>query len=316
MKRFPNIFILVLNWNGYKDTIECVESLQRLAYPNYEIVLIDNGSTDGSQNILKDRFKELTLIENEENLGFADGNNVGIKHALRHNADYIFLLNNDATIAPDALSYLVDFAEENTEIGLVGPKILFYNDPDKIWFAGGIVDLMTGVTHRGYGQRDDGKFDELAEVDYITGCALLIKSEVIRKIGLMSSEYYLLFEESDWCLRAKEAGYQLYYVPQARVLHKCSASFGGSRSLGIERAPSWIYYYSRNNFLLIKRHLHGHSHFKAYLYCLKRNLKWVDWRNSEQRLDRLLAIITGIVDFFLGKLGKRENLNFRKFWIR
>ena len=315
-KRYPKVFIIVLNWNGYIDTIECIESLQKLTHTNYEIILLDNGSTDGSQDILRERFKELTFIENGKNLGFAEGNNVGIMHALEAGADYVFLLNNDTTIAHDALDRLVAFAEENKEAGIVGPKILFYDDPETIWFAGGIIDFRKGSSHRGGGQPDYGKFDEVAEVDYITGCALLIKSDVIRKIGLMNPDYFLLFEESDWCLRAKEAGYKLFYVPKARVFHKCSASFGRTSSQNNTRPPSWIYYYVRNSFLLAKSHLVGIKRLRAYFFSLIRSFNWMAWSVSKQRFDRFFAAIAGIIDFFLGRLGRRESFNFRKFWIK
>ena len=314
----PKVFIIILNWNGKNDTIECIESVRNINYSNFEIIIVDNGSTDDSEKTIKKAFPDVIFLQTGANLGFAEGNNVGIRHALGVGADYIFLLNNDTTIEADAISHLVDFAEKNDGAGIIGPKILFYSEPKRIWFAGGIVDFEKGSSHRGGGRPDDGKFDEIVETDYITGCALLIKAGVIDKIGLMIPDYFLLFEESDWCLRAKKAGYKIFYIPKARVYHKCSTafSFGKSRAHKAARAPSWIYYYVRNNLLFIKRHLKGSVRRRAYVNCVKRSFKWLEWKNIEQRIDRLLAILTGFLDFSLRRFGRRDNLNFRRFWIK
>ncbi|MBW7957118.1 MAG: glycosyltransferase family 2 protein [Deltaproteobacteria bacterium] len=314
----PKVHLIILNWNGKKDTIECLESVGKLSYPNFETIVVDNGSSDGSVEAIKEKFPGLRLIETGENLGFAEGNNVGIRYALKNGAEYVFLLNNDTTIEPDALGHLVDFAEKDEKVGIVGPKILFYSEPGRIWFAGGIVDFDKGSSHRGGGRPDDGKFDEAVETDYITGCAFLIKAGVISEVGLMSPDYFLLFEETDWCLRARRAGYRIFYVPGARVYHKCSTSFsfGKSRAKRAARAPSWIYYYARNNLLLIKRHLSGIARLKAYLKCLKRNLRWLEWGSPEQRIERLFALLAGELDFLRGRFGKRDNLDFRRLWVK
>jgi GT2 family glycosyltransferase len=313
MKR-PKVHIIILNWNGKNDTLECLDSVTKLVYPNLAITVVDNGSSDDSVVVIRQKYRSLHLIETQENLGFAEGNNVGARYALEFGAEYILLLNNDTTIEPNAISYLIEFAEAHEEVGIVGPKILFYSQPKRIWFAGGIIDFDNGTSHRGGGRKDDGSFDEVVEVDYITGCALLIKAAVIEKIGLMMPDYFLLFEETDWCLRARNAGFKIFYVPAARVYRKCSTSFsfGKAHTHKQVRAPSWIYYYVRNSLLFTKRHLKGTARIRACVKCAKRSFKWLEWKTAEGRFRRLLAIVTGCLDFCLGRFGRRNTFNFWK----
>lgn len=307
----PRVSVVVLNWNGKNDTLECINSLSKLSYDNYEIVLVDNGSTDGSAEAFSSNRGAFVFLQNEDNLGFSEGNNVGIRDALARGSEYILLLNNDTVIDKNALTHLIQAAESNPDIGIVGPKILFYHDPERIWFAGGVLDFIEGSSHRGGGRLDDGSFDEAAEADYITGCALLIKAEVIKEIGLMSNDYFLLFEETDWCLRAKNSGYRILYVPEARVFHKCSASFGRSAKSNWVRPPSWVYYYVRNNLLLIRKHLSGTLRVKAFWSCLKRSFRWVEWGTKSGSKRRLLAVCIGIFDFVFGNYGKIKHNRIR-----
>jgi len=170
----PRVFIIILNWNNWLDTFECLESLKNNDYPNYEVVIVDNGSDEKPQSPNPD----IKIIYNKENLGFSEGNNVGIKYALEHGADYVLLLNNDTVVSNDFLSKLVKAAESNEEIGMVGSKIYFYDQKDRIWFAGGKVNwLYNKGTMRGYNEIDKGQYDlpEIQETDYLTGCCILVK---------------------------------------------------------------------------------------------------------------------------------------------
>jgi len=310
----PKVFIIILNWNGKQDTIECIGSVKHLDYPNFEIVVVDNGSTDSSEDAIKKKYPCVTIIQTGDNLGYAEGNNIGIRYAMEKDAEYVFLLNNDTIIENNALSQLVNFADKTSKIGIVGPKILLYHDQNVIWFAGGGIDFYSGLSHYGGGKKDDGTFDKEQETDYITGCALLIKSDVINTIGLMDRDYFLLFEEADWCIRARRSGFKLFYVPSARVYHKCSVSFGKIDEQYTTMPPLWIYYYVRNNFLFIKKNYSGRWIFKAYLYCIKRNLVWIKWKCKFQRWQRILSVLCGIFDFLLGRFGRmNESLLIRKY---
>lgn len=224
----PLVYILILNWNGKKDTLECLSSLKKIHYPNYRICLVDNASTDDSVGVFRATFSNIEIIENYENLRFAEGNNIGIRHALEHGADYVLLLNNDTKVDEEFLQQMVEVAEGDSNLGMVGPKIYHDDQPNLIWSAGGEIDFWKGkIAHRGLRQRNSENFDEIVEVDYLTGCALLVKKEAIEKVGLLDSSYYMYTEDADWCERTKRAGFKLFFAPGASVWHKLSSASGG-----------------------------------------------------------------------------------------
>lgn len=219
--RQPRVSIIILNWNSYEVTLDCLLSLRKIDYPNFEVVLVDNGSVDGSPEKLLANAPEIRLIRNPTNLGFAGGCNVGIRDALRRGTDYLLLLNNDTIVAPDFLSQLVHVTESDETIGAASPKVLFFDHPDRLNYAGG--------EHRrwrlfpkpfGLRQLDDGRYDKLREVSLLTGCAFLIKAEVVRKIGVLEEIYFHFYEDIEWSLRVVKAGYKAMYVPSAKIWHK------------------------------------------------------------------------------------------------
>ena len=241
------VFILILNWNGWQDTVECIESCQKLNYSDFRIVVVDNGSNDDSVAELRKHFPQLTLIETGKNLGFAGGNNVGIQYALDHGAEYVWLLNNDTIIDPEALAELLKVAESESSIGMVGSKILQYSEPDIIDFAEGRINFRTGVArHIGRGEKDIGQYDQSSETDYITGCSLFVKQEVFEKVGLMPEEYFLYYEETDWCLQARGQGYRICVSPHSKVFHKVHSST--QKTLG-----AFLYYITRNRLFFLEK---------------------------------------------------------------
>ena len=246
----PKVTIVIVNWNGWEDTVECLESLYRIDYPNYEIIIVDNHSQDDSVKRIKDysKGKELIIIENEENYGFAEGNNIGIQYALKNlNPKYILLLNNDTVVDVDFLKELINAGEKNTHIGILGPKIYYYIKPNVIWSAGCKISLKfaRGI-QIGSGEVDKSQYDDPKEVEYVSGSAFLIKTGVIDDIGLMDKKYFLYFEESDWTLRANQAGFKSLYVPTAKIWHKISRSGGGISK------PTGLYYITRNRWIFMK----------------------------------------------------------------
>lgn len=227
----PKVFIIILNWNGKEDTIACLESLKTLTYGNAVQVMVDNASSDGTADAVRVQFSSVEVIANQANLRFAGGNNVGIEYALRNSADYILLLNNDTVVAPTFLSELVQAAEQDPRIGIAGPKIYYYGEPKRIWFAGGKVEYWKGwVSHIGIRETDKGQYDTPRDVDYLTGCCMLVKREVIERIGKLDESFFIYGEDADWSLRAARAGYRLRYVPSSMIWHKVSASSGGNLS--------------------------------------------------------------------------------------
>ena len=219
---------IVLSYNGAKVVGACLESLFKSSYQNLEVIVVDNGSTDGTASLVRERFPRARLISTGKNLGFAGGNNIGIAAT---DADIVILLNDDTTIEPDAIDAIVRFAGSDPDVGIVGCKIL-YPDGKTIQHAGGAV-LPNGLTrHYGYGELDNGQFDRVFDVAYVTGAAIAIKREVLDRLGLLDAGYFpIYFEEVEFCERARRLGYRVVYLPRAVVYHYESqvtvkASFG------------------------------------------------------------------------------------------
>ncbi len=225
----PLVYGIILNFNGKPLLLETLASVKQITYSNFKITVVDNGSMDGSQAAMREQFPDVLLIENEKNLGFGEGNNVGIRYALQHGAEWVLLLNNDIAVAPDLLTHMMAVATSDAKIGIIGPKIYYHDQPETIWFAGGRINFWAGLTaHRGIREVDRGQYDRVEDADYLTGCAMLIRREALERIGMFDPIYFPAYsEDADLCVRARHAGYRLVYVPQARVWHKVSSSSGG-----------------------------------------------------------------------------------------
>jgi GT2 family glycosyltransferase len=250
-KTEASIAIVLLNWNNKRDTLACLQSLAKLEYDDHEVIVVDNGSIDDSVATIRQQFESVLVIETGANLGFSAGNNVGIAAALERGADYVFLLNNDTTVSPDILDRFLEVSQSLPQVGVLGAKIYFFDQPDRLWYAGAQWRRDTGrFVHRGIMQLDDRQsWNQVEETAYACGCALFIRARVLRDIGLLDPNYFLMWEETDLCFRARAKGYGCLFVPQAIVWHKVSASFGGV-------SPLWQYFYQRNRLLWLQRHLY------------------------------------------------------------
>lgn len=218
--RTPHVGVVVLNWRRPREILACLESVQAQDYPSYEIVVVDNGSANGSVAEIRHQFPAVQVIENGRNLGFAAGSNRGIGYLLQRDADFVLLLNDDAICAPDLLRLLIDRSQAEPEIGVLGPTI-FYADPPgtTIWSAGGAVDKLGHARHLDADELAGGPPPSARDVDYVTGCALLIRREVIEKIGGLDERFFAYWEEVEWCARARAAGYRVVHLPAGRVWH-------------------------------------------------------------------------------------------------
>lgn len=294
----PKVSIVILNWNGYDVTRECLISLSRIDYPNHEISIVDNGSADGSPDKLTEEFPGIAMIRNKANLGFTGGNNVGICRALEENADYVLLLNNDTVVAPNFLSELIHAGESDQRIGLLNPKILYFQPSDRIWYAGGSFNIWKGIaSHRGNREVDRGLYDLPEEVTFVTGCAFLIKAAVIRKIGLLDDCLFYTCEDTDWTIRSLKAGFKGLYVPSSVIWHK--------ESMDVKRNAGKAFrdfYNVRNSLLLARRHAKAY-HWPSFLFCLSMMVAYRTVGYSiGGEFDRVRAIHRGLRDGFLMEL--------------
>lgn len=247
----PLVYVLVLNWNLKDDTAECVTSVLASDYERYRVLVVDNASSDGSPASLQRTFSGLEVVVNSTNLGFAAGNNVGIRRALSEGADYVFLLNNDTIVEATMLSTLVAYANGDTSVGLVAPKILYYQDPNRIWRLGDRVHRWWPVPLSvGCDQVDHGQYLHPLELDYVTFCGVLIRRRLLETIGLLDERFFFTYEDADFCRRAQTAGYRVVCHPRARVWHKVS------RSAQMD-AANIRYLKSKNRALFYRRYPHG-----------------------------------------------------------
>jgi len=288
----PPVWIVVLNWNGWQDTLACLDSLSQLDYPSAHIVVVDNASADDSVVRLREAYPDLHLIVADDNLGFAGGNNLGIAEALRASARYIWLLNNDTVVDPQALTALVDTAESDPNIGIVGSKIYYFDQRDVLWYAGGEITPKGPVRHRGLDVRDEGQFDRTEDVDFVTGCSLLIRAQTVATVGLMRDEYFLYWEEVDWNERVRVAGQRIVYEPRSVLWHKVSASLG--EDWGVRQTE-----YLARNMLLFYR-LNRPSRILEML--ARTVIRAVTLARLRHRA-LALATLRGLRDYLAGKTG-------------
>lgn len=249
------VAIVIVNWNAYEDTSECLWSLQQVAYANRRTVIIDNGSANGEADRLAQAFPEVHVIANEANEGFARASNHGIEWALAEGASYVLLLNNDTVVAPDFLTHMVEYMEDHPNAGLVVPLIT-YHGLDRIWYAGGQLNLWTGRTrHPGIDRPTAEAPSAPTPTQYATGCALLARAQLLREIGGLDDSMFIYYEDVDLSYRARVAGRDIAVVPSAVVEHKVSAALG--RRGGNRFTSRQSFYLGRNKVWFARKHLHG-----------------------------------------------------------
>ena len=297
----PHVTIAILNWNREADTLECLDSVAHLTYPSFSVVLVDNGSTDGSPDAIVQWGREnlpLVLMRNAENMGFVRGSNQGMRHALAAGTDYVFLLNNDTVVEPNVLDILVRAAECSDEIGMVGPKIYQYGKSKILDSAGtrAIPWLAQGFLV-GHGEEDRGQYDASAEMPYITGTALLVKRAVLEKVGLMDEDYFCYFDDFDWGMKAREAGYKLHLEPEAVVHHK------GSQTAGLN-SPFYMRHMIRSRILFARKHVPPVPFLFAFLpyFFLYRYLRPLAILVIHRRWVHLGALHRGIREGFASRI--------------
>lgn len=307
----PSIYVLVLNWNGWRETVTCLASLRQLSYPNTHVVVIDNGSTDDSLSQLNDAIASQSsppceIIALRDNVGFAGGMNRGMAHALAAGADYVFLLNNDTVVAPDVLERLLATSAMIPDAGLLGCELRYPDSEAEPGYALTGFDWMRGYT-RTWDVPPGGQGP--VEVDVVSGCALLASQALIDGIGLMDDRYFLYFEDVDWAVRARRAGFTCVVVRGALVWH------GAARTTrGDPQAPRWTtyYYHTRNNMLLMRKLAPGRAQLLFIPFYIARTgrtalrvLGGGLLGRKRNVAPRLIALCAGFIDGWRGKWGPR-----------
>lgn len=240
------ISIIILNWNNAPDTIDCLDSLFKINYKEKTVIVVDNASTDGSLEKIRswcnsnDIAHQVHFLALTENRGFAGGNNAGIKLAIELKAEYVLLLNNDTLVPPDFLDQLMKTMQSDPKIGVLGCRIYYFPQQQKIWFNGGRIDYL-----RGFGTHFKDSFEGLRACDFITGCLMLIPVKVLQKSGLFDERYFLIAEDSHLSQKIKKAGYKIMVDSRAHIYHKISSTMGGFYS------PLTQYYFHRNRMLFM-----------------------------------------------------------------
>lgn len=292
--------VVVLSYEGREDTLACLESLERQTWPALTTVVVDNGSKDGSPDAVREHHPRAVLIETGENLGFAEGNNVGMRHAIELGADYVLLLNNDALAAPDAVSTLVETAREKPAAGALCPLIVFADPEDKVWYAGARYDARLPYNGRqeGYGQPATVIATEPYPTGRLSGAAVLVPVRVLERVGLLAADLFLHMEDVEWSLRMRAAGFGLWVVPAARVVHRVSIASGGEHSTTI------AYFALRNTLAVGDRHGPGGARGRLRRAAILM-VHVAHARRAERRLENLRALFEGWRDYRAGRMGPR-----------
>ncbi|MGA2320221.1 MAG: glycosyltransferase family 2 protein [Solirubrobacteraceae bacterium] len=297
-------FAIVLSWNGRDDTLRCLESLSRVEHQELQIVCVDNGSSDGSQQAVRERFPGVMLIEAATNLGYAGGNNLGIRRALERGASWLMLVNNDAIVAPNVIEGFRRAAREHPRAGILAGKVFFAERPQTIWFAGQRVNERLGYSGRprGYGRQDGPRYSRVGPTGRAVGALMAVSREAVEAVGLLDEELFAYVEDVDWALRVRAAGLEVVFAPGARAWHRVSASTGGAA-----RTTHTLYYGVRNTVAVLERRRplgsvgtavrRGAILTSFYLHALGR----------PNRREALRAVRAGFEDARNGRLGRRPD---------
>lgn len=298
MTNLPSLAIIIVNWNSFKITANCLRSLQLLSYPAFNVIVVDNGSEDNSVAALRREFPEIILLENDENKGFTGGNNTGIEYALDQQIELIMLLNNDTIVTPDFAGTLVQQLMSDSSVGAVQPKIMYNQERDVIWNAGGIFNSFFFLSKtKGLNENDKGQYDECMEVDWITGCCLLIKSDLVRTIGLLDDKFFIYYEDSDWSFKIRNLGYRLCYEPKAVIYHEVGMSNENRKGHNEGNVSPFTHYMVvRNHLYFVRRYAKGLSLIGAWANQFFKISGYIIYFLLRGRFKKVKAVMRGLID--------------------
>lgn len=287
----PLVYIVIINYNNYQDTIECLESLKKINYKNFKIVIIDNNSSNKSVSKLEASYKEYKIIKLQENIGFAGGNNVGIKEAIDNYAQFVLLLNNDTIVEPNFLNKMIEsfYRNDGSNIGIVGAKIYSYYDKQLSESAGDIDFFKFITTNDAHKKKDICNLEK--QTNFISGCCMLINKDVFDKVGFLPEEYFMYYEDTDFCVKTLEEGFKISYNPEAIIYHKISSSSGGKQS------PFSIKWNNRNRIIFMHKYKYKVSKRKficSEIYIYSTRLMRVIYYLIKSDKERAYAVYEGL----------------------
>jgi GT2 family glycosyltransferase len=292
------VYAVILNTNRCDDTLACLASLYESTYQDTKILVLDNKSTDGSVEAIRSAFPNVQIINLTKNLGYAGNNNVGIEEAIKQGADWVLVLNEDTILDPDCLAELVKIGDSDPKIGIVGPMVYHHNEPDVIQSAGGMLGKYWQSQHLGKNELDQGQFQSPHHVEWISGCAILVRKAVIEQVGMLDANFFIYWEETEWCIRASRGGWKILHGPQAKLWHK-----------GVQRdyqpKPSFTYYGTRNHLLTLSKHRAPlEVQLFNWLQIIRTLVSWsikAKWKHKREHRN---AMWRGVVDFLQHRWGQ------------
>lgn len=298
-KDTPLVVSIILNTNRREDTLECLASLQSTTFPNQCVLVLDNASTDGSVDAIEAAYPDVHVIPLEDNRGYAGNNNVGIEAALEQGADWIFVLNEDVVLGEESISQLVEVGESDPSIGILGPIVYHHDTPGLIQSAGGELNANWLASHRAANRIDEGQFQLPEEVDWISGCAILIRREVVETVGALDERFFYYWEETEWCTRAKSQGWKIFFVPAAKIWHKgVQKEYKPSENVTYYWARNWLFFLSKQKAPL-------RAWAATFLVLARTLLSWTfkpRWKDKRGHRD---ALWQGMKDFVRRRWGIR-----------
>lgn len=326
VEKLPKIkvCIIVLNWNGKQDTLTCLQSIQNVSYPHLETIVVDNGSSDDCATVITREFPNVILLQSEKNLGYAGGNNLGIKYGLAKGYDFFFILNNDTIVDQKVIENFLKGFDTHPDAGILGAKTYLMDEPDKLDHLGGVWDPKAlSFQLVGLGARDKELWQKPLELDYVCGAAMMIRRSVLESLGLPHEPFFLYWEESDFCFQAKAQGFKVMSCPDAKVWHKSGASMAN-------RAFQ-KYFFHRNRLLWIERNFSGAKRWRYLLRILGKDLPkyykrlWIkkmqlffentftpkkDQRKKRAFIKNTSAIVAGMQDYLLRRFYQGNSSRF------
>lgn len=299
--RSTDVAVIVLNWNRRNDSIRCLESLRRADDRRIRVFVVDNASSDDSPGAIAVTFPEADIIINDRNLGYAEGNNVGIRRALACGAEWVMLLNNDTVVEPDAISLMLEAINRDDRVGVCAPAICYLNDPKRVWSAGGGFDWQRGTVTSDYLNASLSELPPATyEVDHVSGCAMLLRASAITDADLLDSRFFMYYEESEWCARIASAGYRIVVEPRAVIYHDIDPA-------GQLGSPFVAYYMTRNHLLFLRA---TRAPLRAWLYTIGGQVRTLGalflTSSTPERKRGRVPMLRAMRDFALGRFGPRH----------